>query len=170
MNRPRLTKRFRWAPALSRGSAATIIAALVFASLAVAGCGSSSSSSTSSNSTAALTKTAFLAKGNAICVKTNKQTNAGFGKLGNKPTKTQITAYVNSGFVPTIQSAIDGIKALGAPSGDQAKVTSMLNLAQADLNKVKANPVVFVTGGSNTFADFAKVAHAYGLTACAKNS
>ncbi len=42
----------------------------------------------------------------------------------------------------------------------------MLNLAQADLNKVKSNPLL-LTGTS--FADFAKAAHAYGLKACAQN-
>jgi hypothetical protein len=142
------------------------IAALLVA-LAVAGCGSSSSSTTS---TAALTKAEFLAKGNAICVKTNKVTNAAGQKFGNHPTKAQLTTFVTTQFVPSVQGAINGLKALGAPAGDQAKVAAMLALAQADLNKVKANPILFISGGPSTFANFAKVAHAYGLTECAKKA
>lgn len=53
------------------------------------------------------------------------------------------------------------------PSGEQAVVTNMLTLAQADLNKIKSHPVLVAT---DVFADFAKVAHPYGLTACAPTS
>ncbi len=69
---------------------------------------------------------------------------------------------------PDIQSQIDGIRALGAPAAEQATVTSMLSVAQTDLNKVKSNPALLASGPP--FADFAKVAHPYGLTACAQNS
>lgn len=155
--------------ALRRRAGAIAIAAMV-ASLAAAGCGSSSKSTTNSTSSAAITKPAFLAKGNAICAKTNSQNRAAAAKLGNNPTKAQVTNYVKTAFVPRIQATIDAIKALGAPSGDQATVTNILNLAQTDLNKVKSNPALFVTGGPSTFADFAKIAHAYGLKACARNS
>ncbi len=49
-------------------------------------------------------------------------------------------------------------------------MTNLLNLAQADLNKVKSNPALLATGGTSPFADFAKVAHPYGLKACASSS
>jgi uncharacterized protein HemX len=145
------------------------IAAALIVGLAAAGCGSSSSSSKSTSSTAtpAITKAAFLAKANAICTQGNKQTNAAGAKLGKSPSQAQVVASVRSTDLPSIQAQIDGIRALGAPSGDQATVTNMLNLAQADLNKVKSNPAL-LTG--TTFADFAKIAHPYGLKACAPNS
>jgi hypothetical protein len=71
-------------------------------------------------------------------------------------------------FAPDIQSQIDGLRALGAPSSDQAAVSSMLDVAQTDLNKVKRNPALLASGAG--FADFAHLAHPYGLTACAANS
>jgi len=43
----------------------------------------------------------------------------------------------------------------------------MLTLAQADLEKIKADPALIAT---DVFGDFAKVAHPYGLTACAPTS
>jgi hypothetical protein len=127
----------------------------------VAGCGSSSSSS----SAAAITKTAFLTKANAICRKGNAATDKAGAKLTHNSTKAQVAAVVKTSFIPSIQGQITAIRALGAPSGDQAKVTHMLNLAQADLNTVKSDPLNFLN--NNTFANFAKIAHPYGLTACA---
>ncbi len=127
----------------------------------IVGCGSSSKP--------AITKTAFVSRANAICTQSNRVTNAAGAKLGKSPTQAQVIGVVKTEFVPSIQSSINSIRALGAPSGDQAKVTNMLNLAQADLNKVKSNPLLLV-GNSSPFADFAKVAHPYGLTDCAEGS
>ena len=147
------------------------IAALLIAALGAAGCGSSSKSSSKSTtkSTPGITKADFLAKGNAICKKGNKVTNAAGSKLGKSPSKAQIIAFVKSTEVPSIQAQITAVRALGAPSGDQATVTKFLDLAQADLNKIKSNPAV-VAGKTNQFANFAKIAHPYGLKACARNS
>jgi hypothetical protein len=143
------------------------IAALVIATLGAAGCGSSSKSTTTS--TPALTKADFLARGNAICTNGNKVTDAAASKLGKSPSKAQVVASVKSTTVPSIQAQITAIRALGAPSGDEATVTKFLDLAQADLNKIKSNPAVLFSN-VNSFADFAKIAHPYGLTACAKSS
>jgi hypothetical protein len=68
-------------------------------------------------------------------------------------------------FAPDIQSQIDGLRALGAQSSDQATVLRMLDVAQTDLNKIKGNPALLASGAG--FADFARLAHPYGLTACA---
>jgi hypothetical protein len=141
------------------------VAALLIVGLA-AGCGSSNSSSTS---TAALSKPSFLAKANAICKQGSQKQGAAQSALGKQPSQTQVTTYVNSSFAPNIQAQIDGVRALGAPSGDQATVTKMLDMAQADLNKVKASPAL-LTGKADPFADFANLAHPYGLTSCAPNS
>ena len=128
----------------------------------------------STATTPALTKAQFIAQGNAICTEGNqkqKVTQKALEKLvGNHaPTEAQIAAYLNGSFAPLIQTQIDRIKALGAPAGEQATVTSMLALAQTDLNKVKSNPKLLVSE-SHPFGDFARTAHAYGLTACARGA
>jgi hypothetical protein len=154
---------------LPRRLTGVAIAATLIVGLAAAGCGSSSSSSKStSTATTALTKSEFLAKANAICTTGQKQIDAANAKLGKNSSQAQITAAVKSSDVPSIQAQINRIRALGSPSGAQPTVTNMLNLAQADLNKVKSNPALLVK--TNAFADFAKVAHPYGLKACAPNS
>ena len=141
--------------------------ALVVIAGLLAGCGSSSDTTAASP----ISKSEFLAKGNAICAKGNKQTNALADKTfsqNQQPTHAQLTAF-GKAQVPLIQSQIDQIKALGAPSGDEATVKQMITLAQSDLDKIKADPA---SAGSQTdhFANFAKIAHPYGLTACDKSS
>jgi hypothetical protein len=137
------------------------IAAALFVGLSAAGCGGSS--------TPSITKAAFLSKGNAICARGNATLNTAAAKLGKNPSRAQIVAFEKSTEIPSIQAQITGIRALGAPSGDQTTVTSMLNLAQTDLNKLKSNPLL-IAGKINPFTSFANVAHPYGLTACASNS
>ncbi len=140
-----------------------VIAAALVVAIA-AGCGSSSNSTTS---TAALSKAAFLAKANAICKAGNAKQTAAQKTLGKQPTKAQIQSYATSTAIPNIQSQIDQVRALGAPAGDQAKVSAMLATAQADLNKIKSNPDLIA---GDQFGNFAKVAHPYGLTSCAAGS
>lgn len=144
----------------------TAVAAMLIVGLSVAGCGSSSKSSTTS--TTAITKTAFLAKGNAICTKGSQKLNAAQKVFGNKkPSQTQLTSYVKTSFTPIIQGQIDGIRALGAPAGDGATVTKLLASAQKGLNTVKSHPALIAGGGPDPFANFRTLAHPYGLTACA---
>ncbi len=144
----------------------TAVAATLIVGLVV-GCGGSNSTTTS---TAALSKSAYLAKANAICNAGNEKQQAGQKALGKNPSQAQLMTYVTGTQVPNIQSQIDQIKALGAPSGDQAVVNKYLATAQADLNRVKSDPSLIYSGKSDPFADFAAIAHPYGLTACARHS
>jgi len=138
---------------------------LVAGVAAAAGCGSSSK--TASTTTAAITKAEFVAKANAICGKADPVLSAAGSKLEAKPPKAEIEALVKGTYLPSIEAQITGIKALGVPAGEESTVTNMLTLAQGDVEKVKADPALIAT---DVFADFAKVAHPYGLTACAPTS
>jgi hypothetical protein len=141
----------------------------------VAGCGSSGSS-TSTETTAAISKAEFLAKGNAVCAKGEKtqeaEVNAFIKKHGlenKKPTKAQEAELVEAVFAPNIQSQIDGVKALGAPSGEEQQVSAALELSQQALEDVEANPAM-VFGSKDPFAAAGKQLHALGLKKCAPNS
>jgi hypothetical protein len=143
-----------------------VLSATLMLTLA-AGCGSGSSStkSTATTATATITKAEFMAKANAICAAADPNLAAENAKLAAHPTAATVVAAVKTVYVPSVQSQIAGIKALGTPSGDQATVSRMLQLIEGDLHKITANPRLMVT--TNVFGDFAKVAHPYGLTACA---
>ena len=149
---------------------AEAIAGLVIVSLIGTGCGSSSSKNKNLTSTIAgpVTKVEFVAKANAICVKGTVRTEKAGSSLGNNPTEAEAAVAVPAKFVPAVQAQINELKALSVPPGEAGAVSSMLDLAQGDLNKVKSNPkLAFET---KTFADFATVAHAYGLKSCAPRS
>jgi hypothetical protein len=143
-----------------------VIAGVLIAAVAAAGCGSSSKTA-STAATPAITKAEFLAKANAICGKADPVLSAAGAKLETRPPKAQVAAIVKRIYVPSIEAQITAIKALGVQTGAQASVTSLLTLVQADLNKLESNPALVAT---DVFADFAKVAHPYGLTACAPTS
>jgi hypothetical protein len=140
-----------------------VIAGMLMVGLGVAGCGGGSSS-TKSTATIVITKAEFVAKANAICGRADPVLSGAGARLASHPSRAQIAAMVKGTYVPSIEAQIAGIRALGVPSGDQVAVTSMLRLVQADLNKIKSNPALVAT---DVFADFAKLAHPYGLTACA---
>jgi hypothetical protein len=146
-----------------------VLVATLALGLVVGGCGSSSKSSTSKTATtAALSKPQFLAQGNAICARGNQGFAAADKALGNQPSRAQITTFVTTTFAPDIQTQIDGLRALAAPSSDHATVANMLDVAQTDLNKIKSDPALLASGAG--FAEFAHLAHPYGLTACAAGS
>jgi hypothetical protein len=139
--------------------------------LTAVGCGSSGSTASTASAVGgpSITKAEFVKKANAICAKGNAVDKAAGAKLGAQPSEKEITAFVKGTEAPAIQGQIDAIKALGAPAGDEKTVAKILGLAQGALEKVKIEPRI-VSTGNDVFAAFAKVAHPYGLTACAPSS
>jgi hypothetical protein len=143
------------------------IAGSLIAALGAAGCGGSSTQSTKTATVPAITKAQLVAKANAICTTGNGPILAAGAKLAAHPSPAQVVAIVQTTYVPSIEAQIRAINALGVPPGEQAEITKMLDLAQADLDKLKRNPALV---GTDVFGDFARVAHPYGLTACAPTS
>ena len=157
-----------------RGSrtGALALVAILTVGLVAAGCGSSSSSTSTA---AALTKAEFLKKGNAICNKGNQQINKVAHQTFSKkkypngpPPKSVQTKFVTDTVIPSVQSQIDGIKALGAPAGGEAQVKAIVDAAQSALDKAKADPTVLLQNNSKNdpFAKADQLTKAYGLTAC----
>jgi len=145
----------------------TVLAALM-AGLLVAGCGSGGASkSTTAAAAAAITKSEFLARANAVCGSADPVLSEGLAKLASHPSKAQVVAIVEGTFVPSIETQIAGIRALGVPSGERAIVKRMLTLVEDDLGRLKQNPALIAT---DLFGNYARVSHPYGLTACAPTS
>jgi ABC-type branched-subunit amino acid transport system ATPase component len=145
---------------------------LLIGGLVVGGCGSSSTTTT-----ATITKTEFVAKGNAICVAGQKAQNLqveayakkhGF-KQNQEPTKAQEVELAEHVLIPNIQSQINAVKALGAPSGEEKQVNSALEASQQALDKFKANPELVFAKESPFHAAGVEL-HALGLTQCAKHT
>lgn len=112
-----------------------------------------------------LTKSEFVAQGNAICKKGNQELNAAGKALGKNPTKAQFESFTTDKLIPSIESQASQIRALDEPSADQDQVNAILDEVDAALAKVKADPTL-ITGNGNPFAKANKMANAYGLTVC----
>jgi hypothetical protein len=153
--------------------------AVATTAVVVAGCGGGSTTTTTSAGAsgatgaqgAPLSKSQFLAKGNAICKKGNqaiqKAASQQFPKGGPKPSASQIQDFATKTVIPNIQEQVTAIKALPAPSGDEAKVTAITDAAQAAIDKAKQDPTSITGNGPGPFAQTNKLARAYGLTVCA---
>jgi hypothetical protein len=148
---------------LSRLSALAAGAALI---LAAAGCGGGGKSAKSSASTAspAPTKAEYVAKANAICNATNGPLAATALKLASHPSRVEAAHIIAGTFIPQIKSQLSQIQAIGTPAGGQATIATMDRLLAGDIARIEKDPAI---AGPAAFHDFAKVAHGYGLTACA---
>jgi hypothetical protein len=147
---------------------------LALACLLMAGCGSGGSTAT--ESTTSISKSEFVAKGNAVCAAGDRAQEAKVEaflkaqglKANEEPTKTQLIEVTEAVFVPSVQKQIDGLTAIGAPNGEEQRVNSALKGAQEAINEVKANPQL-AFAKEPPFHAVAQDLHALGLTKCAPN-
>ena len=146
-----------------------LLLAVLAIALVAAGCGSSKKSGESGSSK--ITKAEFLRKGNAICAQGNKELDAQGKKLfagqKSKPTKAQIAEFAKKYAIPSVEKQVNGIRALGAPAGDEDKVKAILDAADEGVAKLKQDPAALAASeGSDPFAKANKLARDYGLTVC----
>lgn len=150
----------------------SLLAAVVALAL-IAGCGGGSDSSTEAT-TSSMTKAAFLKKGNAICAKGNKEIEQGFEEFGkehkfsktNEPTQAELEEAAEEVLIPNIRKELDGIRALGAPSGEEAEVEKILAAAEKGLKKGEEDPGVMIKEGEGPFKEANQLAREFGLTTC----
>jgi len=112
-------------------------------------------------------------KGNAICKKGNQQINKVANQTFTKkkypngpPPKSVQVKFATDTVIPSVQSQINGINALGAPKGDEAKVNAIVTSAQGALDQAKKDPTVLLQKGPGPFKATNKLTKAYGLTVC----
>ena len=167
-----LTSRYTQAPHRVRREARGFrraLAVLALASAAVmllAACGSSKKKA-HAPAPHVITKAEYIAKANAICAEADPALVAAMAKLAARPGRAHVIALVRSTFVPSTEAQIRAIRALSIPPGEEATAHRMLALVQGDLAKLKRNPALIE---GDVFGDFARVAHPYGLAACAPTS
>ena len=151
----------------------------LFAALAalalIAGCGGGSDSSSSTEAAkSSLTKAEFLKQGNAICARGNKEIGEGFEEFGkehhlskkNQPTQAQLEEAAEEVLIPKIRHELDEIRALGAPSGEEAEVEAVLAAAEKGLAKGEENPGAMIEEGEGPFEEANELAREYGLVKC----
>ena len=151
-----------------------LLAAVAALAIVVAGCGGGSDSNSSTEATSSLTKAQFLKQGNAICAKGNKEIEQGFEEFGkehhfskkNEPTQTELEEAAEEVLIPNIRQELDGIRALGAPSGEEAEVEKVLAAAEKGLAKGEEDPGAMIKEGEGPFKEANELAREFGLTTC----
>ena len=107
--------------------------------LVAAGCGGDDDEETT---TAALSKQEFIAQGDEICAKADKELNRTgsetFGK--GKPSQQELEQFASDNLVPNIQGQIDAIRALGIPEGDEELINATLDDAQEAIDQIEQDP------------------------------
>ena len=149
-----------------------LLAGIVAAAALVAGCGSSDDSST--DSTTALTKAEFIKQGDAICEKGSKQIEEeaeAFADDNNvdteKPTNEQQEEVIETVVGPSLQTQADELGELGAPRGEEAKVTAMLDALEEGAEELESDPGVLLgKKGSDPLDEANELANEFGFKAC----
>jgi hypothetical protein len=145
-----------------RRNAGWLLALTLAAGLVAVGCGGGDDNDTTT--TASLTKPEWIAKADSICKQGAQELNqTASQQFGNqRPTEEQVQQFNKNNLLPKIQSEVDSIRALGAPSGDEDQVNKLLDTVQAEIDKAKSEPSI----ENSTFADGNALANQYGLKVC----
>lgn len=170
-----VSRGIKWRRGLTHGFSS--IAVLVIGAC-LGGCGSSSNSTGSTVARSAtlptITKAQFIQLGNAVCVKGEKEVQAGYSayasehglKSNQTPTKAQQAELVATIIAPKILNQIYGVEAVGAPSTEKQRVEAALGATKDALDKVRVDPELFFSS-DDPFAAAGKQLHAVGLKDCA---
>jgi hypothetical protein len=151
-----------------------LLAGIVAVAAVIAGCGSSDDSST--NSATALTKAEFVKQGDAICEKGSKQIEDEAESFADEndvdtenPTDEQQEEVVETVVGPALQTQADELGELGAPSGEEAKVTAMLEVLEEVAEEFESDPGVLLgSDGSDPLDKANELADEFGFKACSQ--
>jgi hypothetical protein len=175
-----------------RGSLLSSLGALAIAAavaLGVAGCGGGSSNSTSAESTGStttaagggkqtkthspsLSKEEFVEKADAICTRGKTKGLEAMGVYAKEHQGTAgqskaevIGEAVQKVFLPSVQSQVDQIRALGAPAGEEQEVEAILAALEEAVEEASQGAPSSARF-AKSFASAGALAREYGLTAC----
>jgi hypothetical protein len=144
-----------------------LFACAVGAALIVAGCGSGGDSNTAS-----ITKAQFVKQADAACKKGEEQIQADFKAYieGHKnltnPTEDDFAEVVDTVLAPNVEQEVGEIRALGMPSGDEAKIEAILDSVEEGREEAEADPKNAIQTTPASLEKANKLAKEYGLKVC----
>jgi hypothetical protein len=157
---------------MNRGAIALAAVALA---LIAAGCGGGGDTS-STISTGALSKEAFIKKADAICATGNEELQKGFATYLKKnkksiialrhPSKADYQGLIIDVLVPNLEKEIKGIRALGAPSGDEEQIEGFLTALEEGIEVAEDDPKAVTHSSEAIFGIGSRLAKEYGLEVC----
>lgn len=153
----------------------TLATLLLAAALIAAGCGGGGdddSTSSGSASTGPLSKDEYIAKADQICAQgTLVIGQAGREQFGSsQPTRDQQIQFGQDTVLPSLEDTLAKLRALQAPTGDEAKTTAIYDALEDGLNQLKDNPDLYVESDAGGAFDQAnQLAQAYGFKQCGQS-
>jgi hypothetical protein len=148
---------------------------LLVGGLIAAGCGGGddgNDTSSAATSSGPLSKSEYIAKGDQICAQgTLVIGQAGREQFGtSEPTRDQVIQFSQDTVVPSLEDTLAKLRALEAPSGDEAKTAAIYDALEEGLNKVKENPDLFLeSDAGGAFDEANRLAQAYGFKQCGQS-
>jgi hypothetical protein len=146
-----------------------LLAAVMALAVIAAGCGSSDDDST--EATVTLTKAEFIKQGDAICEKSNKQSESEAEEFAEEngfdlenPDKEKLEEAIVEVLVPSLNQQAEEIDALGAPEGDEEKVEAIVASLEDAAAEIEDDPGSVFEGGP--LKEPSKLAGDYGFKVC----
>jgi hypothetical protein len=142
----------------------------LIAALAAIGCGGDDSEGGFSPVVSdPLSKVEFLRQADEICVSTESRIEAAADELVTSkrdPKPAEVEKVALGIVVPALESEVAAIGALGAPEGDQAEVSGILDATEAGIAAIESDPRGLVDGPPRELRRAAELARAYGSQEC----
>ena len=140
------------------------MAAAVAMAIALAGCGGSDESTTTPEP---LSKTEFIAEADQICAEANDSLEAAIDDASSsgEPSPEVLTELIADTLLPTVQDAVDQIRALGAPAGEEEQVVEILDSFDRSIEEARADPEAALNS-SSPFEEAEQLAADFGLQDC----
>jgi uncharacterized membrane protein YdbT with pleckstrin-like domain len=148
-----------------RGIVALLVGVVVVL-VAGAGCGGGDDDS--------LSTAEFVKQADAICTnreaEKNKNLEAAFQKANQEGAKGKEVEekLVTETALPPIREMTEELSDLGAPSGEEDQVESMIAAFEAEIEKIEGDPASALTGSGGSFEKADQLAQGLGLKACSQ--
>ena len=148
-----------------------LLAIVAATGLVAAGCGGGSD--TTSEGSATIGKAEFLAKGNAICAKGNKEIGETFESFVKKhhlsekePPNPAEMEEVSEQVLPIIQKQLSEVRALGLPQGSEKEAEAVFAAVEEGLEEVEEDPSILAEEKGEPFEKANRLSREIGLTKC----
>jgi hypothetical protein len=135
--------------------------------LLLGGCGGSGDSTEPTLTTSSLSKAKYIEQGDQICKEGFRDLKKAIRSMAKIPAEStaEKEQLLADKALPPYQQMADGLRSLGAPAHDEAKVQAILDSYDREIEAVRADPSTAYNGGV-VFAEAQKLAFEYGLKAC----
>jgi hypothetical protein len=161
---------------MQASSTKLLLAAGLAAGLIAAGCGGDDSDEeATAKNEEAITQSEYIASSNAICERTQSQTDEPYQRIvgEGRPTPAEAQRFLAEAVLPAMRENVSGREALTAPAGDETEVEAMIaagKQAIAGFEQVAADrskTVALFRGELRDPAtEYDSLSRAYGIDSC----